>query len=140
MLRFVPDDSVDAIVTDSPYSSGGLMRSDRNQPTGAKYERCDVARPRASFSGDNRDGRAWAYWSTLWMSECFRALREGGVEGFVQAYDFSTVPPAWRDTVETVVRQRLSLHEHPAAVADAMEVVSRSRPFEGFAELAAHRD
>ncbi len=66
-----------------------------------------------------------------------RALREGGVEAFVRAYDFSTVLPAWRDTVERVVSQRLSLHEHPAAVADAMEVVSRSRPFEDFAELAA---
>jgi pimeloyl-ACP methyl ester carboxylesterase len=64
-----------------------------------------------------------------------RALREGGVEGFVRAYDFSTVPPAWRETVERVVRQRLSLHEHPEAVADAMEVVSSSRPFEDFAEL-----
>ncbi len=66
-----------------------------------------------------------------------RALREGGVEAFVRAYDFSTVPPAWRETVERVVSQRLSLHEHPAAIADAMEVVSRSRPFEDFAELAA---
>ncbi len=66
-----------------------------------------------------------------------RALREGGVEAFVRAYDFSTVPLAWRETVERVVSQRLSLHEHPAAVADAMEVVSRSRPFEDFAELAA---
>ncbi len=65
------------------------------------------------------------------------ALREGGVEAFVRAYDFSTVLPAWRETVETVVRQRLSAHEHPAAVADAMEVVSRSRPFEDFDELAA---
>jgi pimeloyl-ACP methyl ester carboxylesterase len=66
-----------------------------------------------------------------------RALREGGVEGFVGAYDFSTVPPAWRETVERVVRQRLSLHEHPEAVADALQGVSRSRPFEDFAELAA---
>jgi pimeloyl-ACP methyl ester carboxylesterase len=66
-----------------------------------------------------------------------RALREGGVEGFVRAYDFSTVPPAWRETVERVVRQRLSLHEHPLAVADALEAVSRSRPFEDFAELGA---
>jgi pimeloyl-ACP methyl ester carboxylesterase len=66
-----------------------------------------------------------------------RALREGGAEGFVRAYDFSTVLPTWRETVETVVRQRLSAHEHPAAVADAMEVVSRSRPFEDFAELSA---
>jgi pimeloyl-ACP methyl ester carboxylesterase len=66
-----------------------------------------------------------------------RALRAGGVEGFVRAYDFSTVPPAWRDTVEQVVRQRLSAHEHPLAVADALEVVPRSRPFEDFAELGA---
>jgi pimeloyl-ACP methyl ester carboxylesterase len=66
-----------------------------------------------------------------------RALRDGGVEGFIRAYDFSAVPLAWRETVETVVRQRLSAHEHPVAVADAMEVVSRSRPFEDFAELAA---
>ncbi len=64
-------------------------------------------------------------------------LREGGVDGFLRAYDFSTVPPAWRETVATVVRQRLSAHTHPAAVADALEVVSRSRPFGDFAELAA---
>ncbi len=66
-----------------------------------------------------------------------RALREGGVDGFVRAYDFSTVPAAWRETVERVVRQRLGSHAHPEAVADAMEVVSRSRPFESFAELGA---
>jgi pimeloyl-ACP methyl ester carboxylesterase len=66
-----------------------------------------------------------------------RGLREGGVEGFVRAYDFSSVPPAWRETVETVVRQRLAAHEHPEAVADALEIVSRSRPFEDFAELGA---
>jgi pimeloyl-ACP methyl ester carboxylesterase len=66
-----------------------------------------------------------------------RALREGGVEGFLAAYDFSTVPPAWRATVETVARQRLSAHEHPEAVADALEIVPRSRPFEDFAQLEA---
>lgn len=64
-----------------------------------------------------------------------QGLRAGGVEGFVRAYDFSHVPLAWRETIETVVRQRLSLHEHPEAVADAMEVVPRSRPFEDMAEL-----
>lgn len=63
------------------------------------------------------------------------ALRADGVEGFVRAYDFSNVPAEWRRTVETVVRQRLSLHEHPEAVADAMEVVPRSRPFEDLQEL-----
>jgi pimeloyl-ACP methyl ester carboxylesterase len=63
-------------------------------------------------------------------------LREGGVEGFVRAYDFSSVPEAWRETVEKVIRQRLGAHEHPAAVADALEVVPRSRPFAAMGELA----
>jgi pimeloyl-ACP methyl ester carboxylesterase len=65
-----------------------------------------------------------------------QALRERGVEGFVAAYDLSAVPPQWRETVETVLRQRLSAHEHPEAVADALEVVSRSRPFGELSELA----
>ncbi len=64
-------------------------------------------------------------------------LRERGVEGFVNAYDFSALPEQWRGTVEQVVRQRLAAHEHPAAVADALEVVPRSRPFERIEELAA---
>lgn len=63
-------------------------------------------------------------------------LRADGVEGFVRAYDFSRVPAEWRATVEKVVRQRLSLHEHPEAVADAMEGVPRSRPFQSMDELA----
>jgi pimeloyl-ACP methyl ester carboxylesterase len=65
-----------------------------------------------------------------------QGLREGGVEGFVKAYDFSSLPDQWRGTVEQVVRQRLAAHEHPGAVADALEVVPRSRPFEDVAELA----
>jgi pimeloyl-ACP methyl ester carboxylesterase len=66
-----------------------------------------------------------------------RGLRERGVEGFVDAYGLGTVPEAWRATVETVLRQRLSAHEHPEAVADALEVVPRSRPFADIAELAS---
>ncbi|HWY90881.1 MAG TPA: alpha/beta hydrolase [Solirubrobacteraceae bacterium] len=65
-----------------------------------------------------------------------RGLREGGVEGFMAAYDFTSVPDAWRATVEKVVRQRLSAHDHPEAVADALQTVPRSRPFECIEELA----
>jgi pimeloyl-ACP methyl ester carboxylesterase len=66
-----------------------------------------------------------------------RGLREGGVEGFVDAYDFSEVPEVWRETVERVVRQRLAAHEHPEAVADALEAVPRSRPFDDMDALAS---
>ena len=63
-------------------------------------------------------------------------LRSDGVDGFVAAYDFSNIPEQWRETVEKVMRQRLSLHEHPLAVADALEVVPRSRPFAELGDLA----
>lgn len=66
-----------------------------------------------------------------------RGLREGGVEGFVAAYDLAAVPEAWRATVEKVLRQRMATHEHPLAVADALEAVPRSRPFEALSELSA---
>jgi pimeloyl-ACP methyl ester carboxylesterase len=63
-------------------------------------------------------------------------LREGGVDGFIAAYGEPAVPEKWRDTVLKVIRQRLALHEHPRAVADALHAVPRSRPFQDVPELA----
>ena len=56
-------------------------------------------------------------------------LRVGGVEGFVAAFAAQRLPDAWHDTVTKVMRQRLMLHEHPDALADAIKAVPRSRPF-----------
>ena len=64
-------------------------------------------------------------------------LRRGGVEGFIAAYGDPAGEERWRETVLKVIRQRLSAHEHPGAVADALRVVPRSRPFESLSELAA---
>ena len=63
-------------------------------------------------------------------------LERGGVEGFVEAW----TPPKderWRDTATLVVRQRLARHRHPEAVADALRIVPRSKPFESLGELEA---
>jgi pimeloyl-ACP methyl ester carboxylesterase len=62
-------------------------------------------------------------------------LRSGGVEGFVEAYGEPDVPDQWRETVLRVIRQRLSQHDHPEAVADALQVVPRSRPFDSVERL-----
>jgi pimeloyl-ACP methyl ester carboxylesterase len=64
-------------------------------------------------------------------------LRRGGVEGFVEAYGEPGVPPAMRDTIVTVLRQRLSAHEHPDAVADALREVPRSAAFSSWDDLAS---
>lgn len=77
--------------------------------------------------GEQRELQAW--------DALADGLREGGVEGFVAAYDFTSVETRMRATVETVLRQRLAAHEHPQAVADALEAVPRSRPFESPDEL-----
>jgi pimeloyl-ACP methyl ester carboxylesterase len=62
-------------------------------------------------------------------------LRTGGVEGFVEAYGDPGVPEEWQETVLRVIRQRLAMHEHPEAVADALRVAPRSRPFGGLDDL-----
>ena len=64
-------------------------------------------------------------------------LRNGGVEGFVEAYGDPGVPEAWRETVFRVIRQRLAAHEHLDAVADAIQATPRSRPFPTIESLAA---
>jgi pimeloyl-ACP methyl ester carboxylesterase len=65
-----------------------------------------------------------------------RGLREGGVDGFLEAYGEPRVPESFRATVKTVLRQRLSAHEHPEAVADALREVPRSQAFASWDELA----
>lgn len=81
---------------------------------------------------DNDDPRRLARWDAL-----AEGLRNGGVDGFVRAYGDPAVPEGWRDTVLTVIRQRLGAHEHPDAVADALRAVPRSRPFATLHDLAA---
>ncbi len=65
------------------------------------------------------------------------ALRAGGVDGFVEAYGVpQTSTPALAQTVTTVTRQRLSQHDHPDALADALSALPRSRPFGGLEDLS----
>jgi pimeloyl-ACP methyl ester carboxylesterase len=85
-----------------------------------------------AFDGGGDDPQRLARWDAL--SE---GLRRGGIDGFVAAYGEPQVPERWRETVVKVIRQRLSLHEHPEAVADALRAVPRSRPFESLSELGA---
>jgi pimeloyl-ACP methyl ester carboxylesterase len=86
-----------------------------------------------SFEPDApRGAESLAGWDAL-----ARGLREDGIDGFVRAYDFGKVPDAMRATIETVLRQRLAGHERPLAVADALEAVPRSHPFEAIDELSS---
>jgi site-specific DNA-methyltransferase (adenine-specific) len=79
VLRDLPDASADALITDPPYSSGGMVRGDRMGTTVGKYVSTGAAKDSVDFAGDNRDQRAYAYWCALWLAECLRVVRPAGV-------------------------------------------------------------
>ncbi|HEY2601245.1 MAG TPA: alpha/beta hydrolase [Thermoleophilaceae bacterium] len=83
-----------------------------------------------AFAGQIREGEL-ASWDAL-----ADGLERNGIEGFIEAW----TPPAderWRETATLVVGQRLARHRHLDAVADALRVVPRSKPFEALEQLEA---
>jgi site-specific DNA-methyltransferase (adenine-specific) len=85
VIETLPTASVAAFVADPPYSSGGLMRNDRQAPPEAKYRGfshspTETRTPTAdtgTFSGDGRDQRSYAYWCALWLSQAARLAVSG---------------------------------------------------------------
>lgn len=73
------DASLDAVVTDPPYSSGGAHRSDRMTATTSKYASSGTLGVRHEFSGDNRDQRSYLAWVSLWMAAALRISKPGAM-------------------------------------------------------------
>ncbi|MDO5068401.1 MAG: site-specific DNA-methyltransferase [Propionibacteriaceae bacterium] len=78
-LAQLPDRSVDAVITDPPYSSGGATQAERKRPVKEKYESTGIVNGSPDFVGDARDQRAYQYWSALWLSECLRIAKPGAL-------------------------------------------------------------
>lgn len=80
VLRTLPDCSIDALICDPPYSSGGMFRGDRTKGTGEKYVHEQGGKEgRADFEGDTRDQRGFSHWCALWLSECYRIAKPGAL-------------------------------------------------------------
>ena len=90
VLRNLPDNAVDAIITDPPYCSGGRGISDRQKTTQKKY--ADGRKTRPDFFGDSKDVRSWSHWCITWISEGYRALKQGGY--FLMFSDWRQLPTA----------------------------------------------
>jgi len=76
-LETLPDHSVDALITDPPYSSGGLTAGERKVAPSVKYVTTGQAKQWVDFIGDNRDQRSQLQWMLLWLAQCHRILRDG---------------------------------------------------------------
>ena len=73
----------DLIVTDPPYSSGGMVRGDRQADTVSKYVNNDSGNVEiGGFDGDTRDQRSFAFWATLWLS-MLRGVAKPGASALV---------------------------------------------------------
>lgn len=93
LLKQLPDDCIDAVVTDPPYCSGGRGISEKSAPPSSKYEHGSnklVHRP--DFIGDSKDTRAWLHWCILWINECYRVLKKHGY--FLMFTDWRQLPSA----------------------------------------------
>ena len=87
VLASLPEASADVMLTDPPYSSGGMFRSDRAADPASKYrgwsQNADGSsrKPTAeygTFGGDNLDQWAWIRWVSGWSRETLRLIRRGG--------------------------------------------------------------
>jgi site-specific DNA-methyltransferase (adenine-specific) len=79
VMHSLSDGSVNAVITDPPYSSGGMFRSDRcNFSTDEKYTVHQHQGKRPDFSGDNMDQRSWTHWCREWLAEARRVTHQSG--------------------------------------------------------------
>ncbi|MFF3671673.1 DNA-methyltransferase [Microtetraspora malaysiensis] len=78
VLPTLDTDSVDLVLTDPPYNSGGRTNAERgNQSARGKYVTGDAQHALADFPGDNRDQRSYTRWLALVLIECLRISRPG---------------------------------------------------------------
>lgn len=77
ILATLPDASIDAVLTDPPYSSGGVTMGARQADPAQKYQSSGVKKQYPPMLGDAKDQRSWTMWCTLWLGECWRIAREG---------------------------------------------------------------
>jgi len=89
-LIAMADKSVDAVITDPPYSSGGFSRDDKLCDPDAKYSKGDAMGRFPSFGCDSRDQRSYFSWCALWIAECVRVLKPGGY--FLTFTDWRQLP------------------------------------------------
>lgn len=78
MLPGLPAASIDALITDPPYCSGGMSIAERQRDPRQKYCQSDNDQGRPSFAGDARDQRSFIFWCTTWLRLSRRVIKPGG--------------------------------------------------------------
>lgn len=77
LMKDIPDGSVDMVLADPPYSSGGLFAGDRKARTRTKYTDSDYngASRFQNFSGDNMDQRSFTESMRMVLAKCMQKAK-----------------------------------------------------------------
>lgn len=79
LLPTLPAASIDAVITDPPYNSGGRTNGERRaQSARGKYVSSDAKHDLSDFVGDNRDQRSYITWLSLILGHALHATKPGG--------------------------------------------------------------
>ncbi|MCD9124033.1 site-specific DNA-methyltransferase [Cupriavidus sp. UGS-1] len=97
LVRSLPAASVDMLLTDPPYSSGGLHLAQRTRSTSKKYLNSYSQGLYKDFGGECMDQRSWTFWCLSWLSAAHRAIKPGGL--VVSFIDWRQLP-ALTDAVQ----------------------------------------
>lgn len=65
ILRDLPDNSVDAIITDPPYCSGAFTLAAKQAPPDTKYKKSSTQAVYTEFACDARDQRSFILWGSM---------------------------------------------------------------------------
>lgn len=77
ILATLPGAAMDAVLTDPPYSSGGVTLGARQADPAQKYQQSGTKRRYPPMLSDAKDQRSWTMWCMLWLAECWRIARDG---------------------------------------------------------------
>ena len=77
ILRDLPADYVDAVITDPPYSTGAATLAGKQAPPADKYQRTGTKKQYPEMVGDGKDQRSFLAWATMWLTEAWRVAKDG---------------------------------------------------------------
>jgi site-specific DNA-methyltransferase (adenine-specific) len=83
--------TLDALIVDLPYSSGGLHIGTKQQSTRRKYQGSGVQLRRQDFDGDSRDQLSFQAWATDVLRAGYRVLKRSAV--FAAFSDWRQIGP-----------------------------------------------
>lgn len=90
VVGLVGPETVDLVLTDPPYCSGGVTLAARQLDTDKKYQMTGTRKTYPAFKGDHLDQRGYLTWCTEWGRRSRLTLKPGALH--VQFTDWRQLP------------------------------------------------